>query len=145
LLNESLSLHEEAGDEPFMFFTLLYLGDVARLQGDYELATRHYRRSLQIHWKRGARVEIANRLEGLAKVAGKQEEPQRAARLFGAAQALRDQLGTPPIPVEQADYDRNLAAVRDALGVESFSGAWAAGQALTLEQAIQYALVSSEE
>jgi hypothetical protein len=58
---------------------------------------------------------------------------------------LRDELGMPQIPIEQDDYDRNLNAVRDALGDEAFSAAWAEGQALTFEQAIDYALASSGE
>jgi tetratricopeptide (TPR) repeat protein len=147
LLTESLRRHEQAGDEPFIFFTLLYLGDLARLQGDYEVAARHYHRSLQIHLKRGARVEIANRLEGLAKVAGMQGQLVRAARLFGAAQALRDQLRTPQIPVEQADYDRNLDAVRAGLGEEPFSVAWAEGQGMLMqdfERVVEYAMASGE-
>ena len=145
LLNESLAVHEQADDKPFIFFTLLYLGDLARLQGDYDLAAAYYRRSLKLHRKRGAKLEVADRLEGLAKVAGSQRQSKRAARLFGAAQALRDQFGTPQIPVEQADYDRNLAAVRAALGDGAFTAAWAEGQALPLAQAIEYALSLFEE
>jgi tetratricopeptide (TPR) repeat protein len=145
LLNESLTLHEQANDETLIFLTLLYLGDLARLQGDYDLAAAHYRRSLMLHSKRGAKIEVADRLEGLAKVAGLQGQPERAARLFGAAQAFRDQLETPLIPIEQADYDRNLAAVRAVLGDKPFSAAWHEGQAMLvqgLEQVVEYAMAS---
>jgi predicted ATPase/DNA-binding XRE family transcriptional regulator len=147
LLNESLALHEQAYDEPLIFLTLLYLGDLARMQGDYDLAAMHYRRSLILHRKRDAKIEVADRLEGLAKVAGNQGQFKRAARLFGAAQTLRDQLETPQIPVEQADYDRNLAVVRTALGDEAFSLAWAEGQAMLaqgLDHVVEYALAPGE-
>jgi hypothetical protein len=79
----------------------------------------------------------------LAKVAGRQGQPEQTARLFGAAQALRDQLETPLILVEQADYEHNLVAVRVALGEDEFAAAWAEGQAMTIEQATAYALALS--
>ena len=147
LLTESLALHEQAYDETLIFLTLLYLGDLARIQGDYDLAAEHYRRSLMLHRKRGAKMELADRLEGLAKIAGIQGQLKRATRLFGAAQALRDQLQSPQIPVEQADHDRNLNAVWAALGEEGFSAAWAEGQAMLmqdLERVLEYAMGSGE-
>jgi hypothetical protein len=115
------------------------------LQGDDERATAFYRQSLKLHRERGIVLEVADRLEGLAKVARMQGRPERAARLFGAAQALREQLGTPLPPVERADYDRNLAAVRAALDDDAFGEAWAAGRTMQLEQAIAYGLAQPLE
>jgi hypothetical protein len=63
-----------------------------------------------------------------------------AAKLFGAAEAVRDALGTPLPPVDQADHDRCLAAVRAALGEDAFAAARAAGHAMDLEQAVAHAL-----
>jgi hypothetical protein len=63
-----------------------------------------------------------------------------AAMLFGAAEAIRDALGTPLPPVDRADHDRCLAAVRAALGEEAFAAASAEGRAMELEQAVAYAL-----
>jgi hypothetical protein len=53
---------------------------------------------------------------------------------------LRTRLGTLPYPAQQAAYDRQLVAARDRLGADAFDAAWAAGRALTLEQAIAEAL-----
>jgi hypothetical protein len=75
-------------------------------------------------------------LEGFAHVAGAEGDAERAARLFGAAEALREALGAPLPPVERAHYDRSVAATRAALGEEAFAAAWAEGRALSLEQAI---------
>ena len=68
------------------------------------------------------------------------EQPLRAARLFGAAAALRESANFPLSPVMRADYERDLAVARTQLDVTTFAAAWAAGRALTLEQAITEAL-----
>lgn len=68
-----------------------------------------------------------------------QGQPGRAARLFGAAEKLREILGVPLIALEAAS-DRYLAAVRASIDQVRFSDALAEGRAMTLEQAIEYAM-----
>jgi hypothetical protein len=63
--------------------------------------------------------------------------------LFGAAEALRVAIDAPRLPVERADYERWVAAVRAQLGAEAFAAEWAEGGAMTLEQAIASALAGS--
>ncbi len=70
---------------------------------------------------------------------------ERAARLWGAAEALREVIGSPRPPNEREEYERGLATVREALGEEVFSAAWAEGRAMSLEQAIEYALQNSAQ
>ena len=83
---------------------------------------------------------MADRLEGFAKLAGTAHRPQRAARLFGAAEALRDRIGTPIPSVEHADYDGAVTLARAQLDSGAFNAAWADGRALSWEQAAAYAL-----
>jgi len=59
-----------------------------------------------------------------------------AARLLGAAGALRDALGSPLPPVDRADRDRSLAAARAVLGEAAFAAASAERRAMELEQAV---------
>jgi hypothetical protein len=59
---------------------------------------------------------------------------------LGAAEALRETIGLPLAPVDRAAYERNVAAVRAQFDAASFAAAWAEGRAMTLEQAIAYAL-----
>jgi hypothetical protein len=65
---------------------------------------------------------------------------RRAARLFGAAEALREAIGTPFARVEQEAHRRRLSRVRALLGEEAFAAAWAEGRAMTVEQAMADAL-----
>ncbi len=94
---------------------------------------------LALAWQIGEQRRAAFCLEGLA-AAMASEQPLDAARLLGAAGALREQLGAPLPPSERADYDRVVEATRLAVGPKSFALAWAEGRALSPEQAVEDAL-----
>jgi hypothetical protein len=79
-------------------------------------------------------------LVGLAAVFSAHGQYDRAARLFAAGELLREIIGWHPMPGDQADDDRRLASTRSGLGEAAFATAWAEGRAMTLEQAIEYAL-----
>lgn len=83
---------------------------------------------------------IADCLEGMTDVAQGQSQPSRAARLGGAASALRENIGIPRPPISQGKLDRTMVSVRQALGEKAFSAAWDRGRAMTLDQAVEYAL-----
>jgi hypothetical protein len=78
-------------------------------------------------------------LEGLAAVIDQAGQHARAVSLFGAMQAQRGALGTPLALTERAWVDSTLAAARSTLGEVAFMQAWAAGVALSLEQACDLA------
>ncbi len=84
----------------------------------------------------GDKELIASGLEGLASVVTVQGESTWAVRLWGTAEALREAIGAPLQPVERADYDHAVAAVRDQLGEEAFVSAWAEGRIMTAEQVL---------
>ena len=75
-------------------------------------------------------------LEGLATVAAAQGEPLWAAHLWGAAEALREAIGTPIPPVYCPGYQQAVAAARGQLGEEDFATAWAQGRNMGPEQAM---------
>ena len=87
-----------------------------------------------------ARDRAQEQGEAQAARAAAQRRHSYAARLFGAAEALRQSLATPLPPVAGTDYDRAVGAVRAQLDQVSFTGAWIAGREMSLEQAIAYAL-----
>jgi hypothetical protein len=66
--------------------------------------------------------------------------PIRAARLFGAGEALRERIGTPLPPSQRGQYDLLVESIRAQLDTVAFEKAWAEGHAMTLEQAVAYAL-----
>ena len=73
-------------------------------------------------------------------------QPRQAARLFGAMAIWREEAIT-ALRLDRDDtarYERDLAAARAALGDDAFAVAWAAGAALTLEEAVAEALAEDE-
>jgi hypothetical protein len=88
-------------------------------------------------------MHIAQALENLALTIAATGEGARAAYLLGAAAALRETVGAPPHPRGQAGMERTTASAQAALGEEAWAAAFAAGRALTLEEAVAEALGES--
>ncbi len=88
----------------------------------------------------GDRLGVTLGLAGLEGVAGWQAHPRRAARLLGAADALRAEMGATLDRDNLAEYDRMVAAARRQLGARDWAAAWAEGRAMAVEQAVAYAL-----
>jgi len=105
-------------------------------RSEYEAARRYYLESLAVRQELGNKGGVAACLEGLAAAAGAAGQLPQAARQWGAAEALREALGASLAPQERADHDRQVAAVRIALGPAVFAAAWAEGRALPLDQAL---------
>lgn len=112
------------------------LGKVEAARGDYAFARTLYEESLAMAQEIGDRELIASGLEGLASVVAAQGTLTWAARLWGAAEALREAIGAPLQPIEWADYEQAVATARDHLGEETFASAWTQGRAMTAEQAL---------
>jgi DNA-binding CsgD family transcriptional regulator len=86
-----------------------------------------------------AHICVPDVLEVLADLAGKAGSYREAARLFGAAQAIRQRMGMVRFKVWDAAYEVSVATLRDAMGDKDFDAAWAEGAALSTEEAIAYA------
>jgi len=135
---ESLAtLKEKSEDWWATAEALIGLARVVALQGEVEEARALYQESLDLVARTtGCKEFIPTSLEGLANVAMAQDEPVWAARLWGAAEALREAIGTPLPPVERADYEAAIIAARTSLGENAFTTAWAQGRTMTPEQAL---------
>jgi predicted ATPase len=140
LLEESLALRRQLGNKWGVGVSLGTLGWVAMREGDWERAIARLGESLDVRREIGDKGGSAWCLERLAEVAQAQGEPEKAVRLLSAAAALRISIGSVIDPVDQAEYQNTRAALRTELGEPRFAAAWKDGRALTLEQAIAYAL-----
>ena len=112
---------------------------VAMAQSEPQQAERDCHDALAVAAGTQGYLHVPDTLEGLARLAFDGDNHQQAARLFGAAAAVRQRNGEALFPVFQADYDRVVAATRDALGQTDFDSAWTEGAALSTEEAITYA------
>ena len=140
LFEESLTFYRQLGNQETIANSLGNLGEVACNQGDYVVAWALFEESLTLYRQLGSPNGTAYSLEGLSAVAHRQSQSGRAARLSGAASALRERIGSRLSPVEQAEFDNTMASAAEALGEAAFTAAWDAGRAMTLEQAVEYGL-----
>jgi predicted ATPase/class 3 adenylate cyclase len=140
LLEESRSRWRDLGDRWGETEPLVNLAHVARLQGDALEATALARESLARRWELGYMLGIPECLTELAGLAADVGQPEVAAHLLGAAEALRESRRMPIRPAERAEYDHIVVDVRERLDEPAFGAAWAAGRAQPLEQAVQEAL-----
>jgi non-specific serine/threonine protein kinase len=144
LMEERLALCRELGTSDFLIHALGAMGHLERDKGNYGRAQAYYQESLVMRRELGNKFALAQSLEDLAVLAGRQGQAERAIRLLGAAEAFCETLGT-RLPVAQpAVYQATVAAGRAALGEAEFAALWAEGQALSLEEAIDFALETSE-
>jgi non-specific serine/threonine protein kinase len=137
---ESLALMREMGNTRGVAIGLLNLGHARQDQGAADRAAACYRESLSLYRGLQDRQGAARCLQGLAAVAIGCGDAVRAARLCGAAAALRTAVGVQLPATGRARFDEIVAAARAALDEAQFAAAWAAGQALSLEEAIDDAL-----
>jgi predicted ATPase/DNA-binding SARP family transcriptional activator len=139
LLQESIALREQINDEESSSLGLVELGNLARRLGDHDRAVEYLTEALITQQKLGAKILIPETLESLAAVSASRGLMLRAARLFGAAAALRKTSGQGGV-FAPPDHSELLEAVRAALPEPAFTGAWEFGGDMTLERAIEYAL-----
>jgi non-specific serine/threonine protein kinase len=139
LWDESLTLRRQIGDQGGIAHLLALLGGLALRQGDYGQAVAQYLESLAMRQRTGEHDGVPSILEGLAMAAAALQADGAAARLAGAAAALRAGIGVQATVDERRAHEQLLAPLRTQLGTNAFAEAWAEGQQLTLEQAAQSA------
>jgi predicted ATPase/class 3 adenylate cyclase len=141
-LEEGLALCRELGDRRSTAMALFVLGVTELRRGDLERGATLLEEGAQISRELGDRLGAPYFAEGLAKMSAMRSRPVRAARLWGAAEALREQMGVSLSKFDRAnsDYDRDLALVRSSLDEATFEAAWAEGRAMSFEQAVGYML-----
>jgi len=113
---------------------------VAIAEGDPALAERHARAGLACAAKVQALLAVPDILECLAGVAADAGSLREAARMFGAAEAIRNRTGLVRFKIYDVGYERWVATVRNGLERDEFDRAWDEGAALSTDEVIAYAL-----
>ncbi|MCX6059410.1 MAG: hypothetical protein NTW69_14815 [Chloroflexi bacterium] len=140
LFEDALNIFKRLRNKNFQLVMMSELGHIARDTRDLNQAKKIYNETI-IGWQDlGHRPAIANQLECFAFIAITEEEPQRALKLLGAAEALREKIGSPMANYEVMAYDKEVAQLRAMLVETEFNKLWADGKSMTMERAIQLAL-----
>jgi tetratricopeptide (TPR) repeat protein len=147
LIEESLAIMRELGEKMGIAVSLGNLGHVAGNQGDYAQARSLIEESLGIFRDLGDKRGIAECLVDLGCVANDEGRADSAMRLLALGQKLAERIAYKFKPPAQEQFERCVSALRARVGEETFAREWAAGQQMSVEQAVAYALEeeSSEE
>ena len=141
LYERALVIFRELGDRWGIAGTLADLGSLAREQRNYPRVHSLYRESIKIFQELEHKRGIARLLECFACSAAAQFHAERSLRLAGAAAALRQNIGAPLTPAEQAKLEACLHPARQALTNTVGVAAWLEGWALPVEKAVEEVLM----
>jgi predicted ATPase/class 3 adenylate cyclase/DNA-binding CsgD family transcriptional regulator len=141
-LASARDLADEAVSTTTGWYSTLALITRARVgiaAGEANQAERDARDALALSVGMKAYLRIPESLECLAVLAGEAGSHPEAARLFGAAEAIRRRIGAVRFKVWDADCEAAVAALRNEMDQKDFDSAWAEGEALSTGEAIAYA------
>ena len=143
LYQEALRIFVGLDDQRWTAFAVGGLSNVALEQADYVMAGRLVHESLQRYRELGFEWELALTVGNAAGVAAGLGQPERAVRLAGASAAHRERISVSLPPMFKERFERMIGPARKVLDETSQTLAWEEGAAMTLEQAVKYALDSA--
>ncbi len=145
LLERSAAIFRELADLRNLANSLANLGHSMLALNDATRAAAYFAESLQLRQALGNTYAMAECFEGFAAVASVGGRSRRAARLYGAAEAIREVTGAKLLdPADVAERALHLEQVRKRLGPQRFGAEWAAGRDLSTDQAARLALAGEE-
>ncbi len=136
LFAESLEVSRELGNKNGMAQHLNNLGKVALRRRDYRQARAYFEQALALRREMGNPRGVYDCLWSFGRMAAAEAQSERAARLFGAAAPLTEMLNGR----DRRPYLDEASALREQMGEAAFDKAHAEGRAMTVEQAVEYAL-----
>jgi predicted ATPase/DNA-binding CsgD family transcriptional regulator len=142
LSEEALTFANELGGTRagFAASALVNLGIAALGLGEHERAAGSFQEALLVSQDMRVKPQVIESLEGMASLAGVLGKDARAAHLWGAAEMAREVTGIALSSGELALHEPHLALARSQLGDEAWQEALTEGQAMSLEEAAEYAL-----
>lgn len=143
LYAESLLITREQQNLPGIAVCLNNMGEIACRLGQLDEAQPMLSEAATLQFEMGDRLSLAYTLETLGSMFRQRNEPERGLRFFAVADALRTSLGTPLPPAEEEGKNKELDALRAALGRERFDALWLTGQAMPLAEAVAEAAAAT--
>lgn len=142
---ESLAIGRRLGNKRSIATALAGLGRARAAKGERDAARDNYAEALRLANEAGDLALAAECLEGLASAAAAAGQWERAAKLLGAAEVLRERTGAHPPSIEREEVERTVAETRGAMAPAAFSTAWAKGRAMRTADAVEMALSNEDE
>jgi serine/threonine-protein kinase PknK len=140
IFNEGVKADREMGLKINEAYCLTFLAAVKMHSGNFQVARDNLKEGAQILLDAGDRFGQTMSLVYFAELAKIESKSEVAARLFAAVAAICRTADITLYAIERATLDRSVAELRRQLLEASFNAAWAEGGAMTLEQAVAYAV-----
>ena len=145
IFEDGLKLFKSLRSKHFVLVMRSELGHVERQSGSLVQARSIYQETIKGWQDLGNRSAVAHELECFGFLAISDEEPQRAAKLFGSAEALRERNQSPMADYERVEYDRAVPQLRSMLTETEFNALRGEGRSMTMEQAVEFALEKPDD
>jgi tetratricopeptide (TPR) repeat protein len=140
LNEEAAELYRGRGRKGALQVALNNLGWAALIRSDLQGSEALFMQSLVLCREMGDKLTGSECIEGFACAAVTKGEAERAARLFGAAEALREAAGYQQAIRARSLREPYLAAARSKVDGAAWTIAWENGRSMTFEDAVAYAL-----
>ena len=135
-----MSVSRDLGLKEQIAFNLYLFGLLGLHRNDYPPAIQYFREYFEFHRALEEKIGLCRFLIGISAIAGGTEQPERCAKLFGAAQMVLESTSDFRVdPFDRAEFDRHIQIARGELGNETFEILSNEGRRLTKEKAIELA------
>jgi non-specific serine/threonine protein kinase len=143
LLEQCLALAREKLPEGISLGPIIFLSKAVSDAGDQQRARALLEEAVRIRRAQNAPdTNYDNLLDAMAVVANAEGDTERAVRLWAKADAIWESDVIPRPPDFEWDYAPRRLKARERLGGAAYEAAYAQGRAMTVEQAMEYALSS---
>ena len=144
LAREKLSIAMEAmqkiGSARTIAMIKSELAHVLRYEGNYLQAISAYQETIREWQRMGHRSAVAHQLECMAFIFKALEQTEKAIKLLGAAESLRQKAEIEMTVVERAEYDKEISSLKTNTNEKEFISLWAIGRSMMMGEAIDLAL-----
>ena len=140
LMREAMAIQQALGNTNSVADSLHALAVAAQRRGNYDEALPLLEEGLRLGQQAGNRRIIAHCLDGFAREAAARGEPERAAQLWGAAEAIHEGEGVPLSHMDPKLYPEVIPSVRARSDEGKWAAAWQRGRSMTIDEAVAYAL-----
>ena len=137
---EDATISNELGSRMEYLWAITRLGFAELREGNITEARRIFAKTVQNFQQDGSSIGVVVTLEGMAGLYVAVGTAEYAACLIGWADATREVIGDTRPFLEQADVDRDRAAIMVKIGSSAFEIAYNQGRAMTIDAAVEYAL-----
>lgn len=139
-LQEAVAICRTLGYNNNLAHVLANMASTAISEGDIDAAKEYYREVLPMSQQQGFNQIIFGCLEGIARLCVMQQRYSEAAKLWGAAERMREHSKHPMSPITMSRYKQNVALAKSSMKREPFQEAWSAGRAMSVQAAVDFGM-----